>query len=497
MSRLKSLLFLILFILSAQSGVYAQNATDYNSLIRNWQVYHDRGEYDKAIEQARLIYQLGENTQNQELMAQALNWEGQSLFKQPKRQAANRKSAKKAFEKSLELIAAIDNKTLQLDNFKRLREIARQENDAQALAVYEKRINDIENLTTIGESNRDLAGQVELLDREKRNLSQRVDVLSAAQMKAELMLAMQKNYLDSLEMARMTDAFLLEKNELELKEKNIQLELIQNQVALQSSQRKFYVALAAAGGLMAVVLIMLAGGLFLRFTEIKKYNAILNAKNEALIAERERSEMLLLNILPGMVADELKQKGFTQARRYDKATVMFTDFKDFSAIARDMPPEQLVAELDYYFKAFDDIIGKYKIEKIKTIGDSYMCVGGLPDVEGSQPKDVIQAALEIQDLLGQFKQEREKRNQPYFEARIGIHTGPLVAGVVGSRKFAYDIWGDTVNIASRLETSGEAWRVNVSSVTFELVKDHFAFEDRGSIAIKNRGEMGMYYVKRA
>lgn len=489
MRILKHLIFLCIFTLPGfLVQAPAQNATDNNSVIRNWQVFHDRGEYDKAIEQARMIHKLGENTQNQELMAQALNWEGQSLLKQPKRQAANRKNAKKLFEKSLSLIAAIDNKDLQLDNLKRLREIAQLENDAQAVAGYDKQIGDLENLAAFGASNRDLSEKIELLSGEKQNLSQKVNALSEAQMKAELMLAMQKNYLDSLEMARMNDAFLLEKNEMILKEKTIQLELQNNQIQLQSSQRNFFIAVAA-------VLTLLTLGLFLRFSETKKYNTILNAKNEALVAERERSDMLLLNILPGMIADELKQKGATQARRYEKATVMFTDFKDFSAIAKDMEPEQLVAELDHYFKAFDDIIGKYKIEKIKTIGDSYMCVGGLPDVEGSQPKDVVHAALEIQDLLAQFKREREKRNQPYFEARIGIHTGPLVAGVVGSRKFAYDIWGDTVNIASRLETSGEAWRVNVSSVTFELVKDQFQFEDRGSIAIKNRGEMGMFFVK--
>ncbi|HMQ59336.1 MAG TPA: adenylate/guanylate cyclase domain-containing protein [Flavilitoribacter sp.] len=485
---------ILLFLWSALP-VICQNADDNNSLIRNWQVYHDQGEYDKAIEQARLIYQLGENTQNTGLMAQALNWEGQSLLKQPKRQSANRRNARKAFEKSLELMVSVDNKSLQLDNLKHLREIAQADNDSQTYARYDKQINTLENLAVATESNKDLAEKVVMLDSEKKNLRKRVDALNAAQMKAELMLAMQKNYVDSLEMVRMHEAFELEKSELALKEKNTQVELQQsqinlqnNQIRLQSSQRNFFIAIAA-------VLTLLAIGAFIRYSEIKKYNIALNAKNEALVEERERSDMLLLNILPAMVADELKENGATQARRYEKATVMFTDFQDFSAIAKDLPPEQLVAELDYYFKAFDEIIDKYQIEKIKTIGDAYMCVGGLPDVEGSKPRDVVLAALEIQDLLAQLKKDREKRRQPWFEARIGIHTGPLVAGVVGSRKFAYDIWGDTVNVASRLETNGKAWQVNISETTYELVRDHFEVEERGNIPIKNRGEIGMYFVK--
>jgi class 3 adenylate cyclase len=288
-------------------------------------------------------------------------------------------------------------------------------------------------------------------------------------------------------MVRMNDAFLLEKKELELNGQTAQLKLQQQQIQLQSSQRNFLIA-------MAGILMLLAIGIFLRFSEVKKYNIALNAKNEALIAEQKRSEMLLLNILPVMVAEELKTSGNTKARRYEQATVMFTDFKDFSKIANSLAPEQLVAELDIYFKAFDEIISKYKIEKIKTIGDSYMCVGGLPEIGGSKPQDVVVAALEIQDLLAEFKEERQKMHKPYFEARIGIHTGPLVAGVVGSKKFAYDIWGDTVNIASRLETNGEARKVNISSATYELVKPYFKFEPRGQIAIKNLNKVDMYFV---
>lgn len=478
--------YLLLLLLFLPPTIKSQQSST-TDMQKNWQSFHDSGDFDKAIEQARLIYKFGKSTQNPGLMARALNWEAQSTLKKPKRQAANRKSARKLLEESLELLSAVDDSELEIDNLQRLTEIAHLDGDANAAARYEKQLAGFENQKTIAESNRNLSQKVEQLGSQKASLQQRVQSLSAAQMQAELMLAMQKNYLDSLKMGRMQDSFLLEKKELELGAQATQLNLQENQIRLQSSQRNFFIA-------MAGILLLLAIGSYLRFSEIKKYNIMLNAKNEALIAEQQRSEMLLLNILPSMIAEELKNNGITKARRYERATVMFTDFKDFSQIAKKLPPEQLVAELDIYFKAFDEIISKYHIEKIKTIGDAYMCVGGLPGKDGGAPREVVRAALEIQRLLERFRQEREKINKPYFEARIGIHTGPLVAGVVGSKKFAYDIWGDTVNIASRLESSGEAGRVNISASTYELVKADFEFEPRGLIAVKNINQIAMYFV---
>lgn len=502
-------IYFLCFIFNLPSpAVFGQNNTSDNNLSRNWQFYQEKGEYDKAIEQAKLIYQLGKNTQSNETMALALNWEGQSLLMKSKRASVSRKEAKKRFQQSLDLLATVENKDLHLDNLKHLRAIAEQEKDTKAYAIYNKQISDIESIAATNEANKvlseqvqqlggtveqlggtveQLGGTVQMLGSEKAQLQNRVASLSAAQMKAQLLISMQKNYLDSLKITRMQDSFQLANKELAIKEQTAQLALQDNYIRLQSSQRNFVIAIAA-------ILLLIAAGAYFRFNEVKKYNIALNAKNEALTAEQQRSEMLLLNILPGVIAEELKANGITKARRYEQATVMFTDFKDFSRIAKLLSPEQLVAELDFYFKAFDNIIAKYKIEKIKTIGDSYMCVGGLPDVEGSEPKDVVLAALEIQTLLDKFKHERELLNKPYFEARIGIHTGPLVAGVVGSMKFAYDIWGDTVNIASRLESNGQAWRVNISATTYALVKDYFEFENRGIIPIKNNNEIAMYFV---
>lgn len=478
---------LLALFMSFSLGLFAQSNPDNSSLQQNWQYYHDQGVYDKAAEQAKLIYQLGENTQDKALMAQALNWEGQSLVKVERRAATNRRRAKRLFNESLELLASLDNKDLRLDNLQRLRAIAEQEEDSEAYAKYDKQIQAIEDQIITSKSNQVLSAQVEMLGTERARLQDKVASLSSAQMKAELLIMMQKNYLDSMEMSRMQDSFLLATNDLRLKEQAAQLALQENYIQLQSSQRNFFIA-------VAMILLLVAIGAFVRFTEIKKYNIALNAKNEALTAEQERSERLLLNILPSMVAEELKKNGVTKARRYEQATVMFVDFKEFSKIAKILSPEELVDELDTYFKAFDIIINRYKIEKIKTIGDAYMCVGGLPDVEGSEPKDVVLAALEIQALLDQFKLEREGAGKPFFEARIGIHTGPLVAGVVGSMKFAYDIWGDTVNIASRLESNGQPWRVNISAATYELVKHDFEFEIRGIMPIKNNHEIAMYFV---
>ncbi len=211
--------------------------------------------------------------------------------------------------------------------------------------------------------------------------------------------------------------------------------------------------------------------------------------------EKEHSDELLLNILPSEVADELKTKGSADAKHFDEVTVMFTDFKGFTQISEKLSPSELVAEIHACFKAFDNIITKHNIEKIKTIGDSYMCAGGLPVVNKTNATDVVAAAVEIQQFMQQHLLQRKNENKEPFEIRIGVHTGAVVAGIVGVKKFAYDIWGDTVNIASRMESSGEAGRVNISGTTYQLVKDKFNCMHRGKIQAKNKGEIDMYFVE--
>ena len=197
-------------------------------------------------------------------------------------------------------------------------------------------------------------------------------------------------------------------------------------------------------------------------------------RTKELRLEKQKSDDLLLNILPEEVANELKEKGSADAKQFDMVTVMFTDFKGFTKISERLSPSQLVEEIHICFKAFDAIIAKHNIEKIKTIGDAYMCAGGLPVSNETHAIDVVNAAIEIRQFMQEHLEQKKLTGQEVFEIRIGIHTGPVVAGIVGIRKFAYDIWGDTVNIASRLESSGEAGKINISGSTYELVKDHFS-----------------------
>ncbi len=221
------------------------------------------------------------------------------------------------------------------------------------------------------------------------------------------------------------------------------------------------------------------------------------AQKEVILKEKERSDELLLNILPAETADELKQYGTAQAKNYDLVTVLFTDFKGFTKIAEKLSPQQLVAEIHHCYEAFDRIVEKHNVEKIKTIGDAYMAAAGLPTPSTDNPVDAVRAALAIRDFMAAYQVERIAQGREPFEIRIGVHTGPVVAGIVGIKKFAYDIWGDTVNTAARMESTCEVGRVNVSQATYELLKDQeaFRFTPRGKIKAKNKGEIEMYFVE--
>ncbi len=246
-------------------------------------------------------------------------------------------------------------------------------------------------------------------------------------------------------------------------------------------------------GLVVIFVLFLAGLFYARFRAKKRTANELAEKNALIEEEQKRSNSLLLNILPPAIAEELKTRNKVAARKYDQATVMFVDFKGFTNVAEKLSPERLVEELDLCFSNFDNIISKYRIEKIKTVGDAYICASGLSDMNAS-PSDMVKAALEMQDFLLGLKAERQSQGLPHFDARVGIHTGPVVAGVVGAKKFAYDIWGDTVNTAARLEEQCDPGRVNVSEDAYWLAKYEFEWQHRGKIAAKNKGMMDMYYV---
>jgi len=270
---------------------------------------------------------------------------------------------------------------------------------------------------------------------------------------------------------------------------NFDLGKKQAEIDLQDAtiQRQKIVNYAAV--ITGFLLIMVLVGFYSRYRYVRKTNKIIKD-------ERDRSKELLLNILPEATARELETDGFAKTRYYESVTVLFTDFKGFSSIAGKLKPQELVAELNEYFIAFDEIMEKYNLEKIKTIGDAYMCAGGIPTPNTTHPLNAVQAALEMQKFMAKKIRERSEQGLVPWELRIGIHTGPIVAGVVGKKKYAYDIWGDTVNVASRMESNGEAGRVNISSSTHELIKDKYQCLHRGKISAKNIGEVDMYYVEK-
>jgi adenylate cyclase len=267
--------------------------------------------------------------------------------------------------------------------------------------------------------------------------------------------------------------------DLEKKESQINLLTKDKQIQEQVIKREKLVRNGFVAG-FAVVLLF-AGVFFMQRNRISK--------------EKKRSDELLLNILPAETAEELKSTGVAKAKSLDSATVLFTDFKNFTQESEKLTPENLVAEIHHCYSEFDRIITKHGVEKIKTIGDSYMCAGGLPATNITHPVDVVAAALEMLNFIEENKKEKIKLGQPFFELRIGIHTGSVVAGIVGIKKFSYDIWGDTVNTASRMESSGQAGKINISETTYELVKDKFICVPRGKIEAKHKGMINMYFVE--
>lgn len=227
--------------------------------------------------------------------------------------------------------------------------------------------------------------------------------------------------------------------------------------------------------------------------ELQAQRDQLNEKHEELTKEKERTDELLHNILPEVVAHQLK-KGKKKPKRHKSVTVMFADFKGFTKICKVLEPSEIVHTLDELFSAFDTIIEQHFLEKIKTVGDAYMCAGGMPMKNNSHHVNIVMAALEIQQFLFQFNKPRMLKKETVWECRIGVHSGEVFAGVVGQKKFAYDIWGDTVNLAARMETSGAVNSVNISETTYEFVKDYFDCVPRGEIDVKNIGKVNMYFV---
>lgn len=279
-------------------------------------------------------------------------------------------------------------------------------------------------------------------------------------------------YRDSLNNVKTVQKMADLRTNYEVAQKQVEVDLLNKE---KENQRIILFSL----GIILSLSILILGTLYWFYRTISK--------------EKKRSDSLLLNILPAETAKELKRNGVVEAVKFDQVTVLFTDFVEFSKYAEHITPEHLVKSIDFYFKGFDAITTKWGLEKIKTIGDSYMCAGGLPSANPTHAQNTISAAQEMIDLVRRAFSANDGLS--HFDIRIGIHTGPVVAGIVGTRKWQYDIWGDTVNIASRMESKSQPARINLSETTYQQVKDEFRCEYRGEIEVKNRGALKMYFLE--
>lgn len=463
----------------------------------------EAGRWKAAADYAEEAETLAKKMKQPEFGAAALHRQGLVH-----RQNNKERRAASAFQESNQMLrnAGIGNRELVLENLRQLRQIAesrKDERELQAIDAQITRVNarpdlapppppeapltraemreEIDNLTKVilnmkgreGGGKKEKSRQGNDLMTQMAAMEVQIQQMTEQQVKDRLRMSQQLHILDSLRHEASLDSMSIANWNLELRR--------------AESNRNFNYAVIG-------ILVLLFGGSSFSFLRARQNARVLAEKNKIILAEQARSENLLLNILPALVADELKKQGHTSARYFEDVSVLFADFVGFSQIAEKLSPQQLVTELDTCFKAFDEIIARHGLEKIKTIGDAYMCAGGLPNGGGAQLRDMVQAAKEMQSWLAQWNADREKQKLPRFDARIGIHAGPVVAGVVGSKKFAFDIWGDTVNIAARVESAGEGGKINISGDVHKLIQKDFPCEYRGKIAVKNKGEIDMYYV---
>jgi class 3 adenylate cyclase/TPR repeat protein len=488
-----------------------------NSLNNIGIIYQDQGNYPEALDYLAQGLEIKKQLDNQNGIANALNNIG-IIYKAQ----GDYLKALKYYEQSLEIVEELDDQegiAISLSNIGAIYKV--QGDYLKALEYYEQGLairtelgnqngiaGSLNNIGTIYKVQGNyskaieycqkgyrLAVLIEALSKQKEGCQCLYDTYKAMGKGNEALVYMEKMQVidDSLnaeetakKLQQMEFTKQLYTDSVETFEKELLVQLAHQEEMREEEKTR---NLALGGGLLVL---LLAGGLYGRVRYIRKSKARLQT-------EKDRSENLLLNILPADIAAELKEKGKADARDFERVSILFTDFKGFTEASAKLSAQDLVSEINTCFEAFDGIMGKYGIEKIKTIGDAYMAAGGLPVPSNDSAKNTVLAALEMQAFISQRKAELEAQNKPAFEMRLGVHTGPVVAGIVGVKKFQYDIWGDTVNTASRMESSGEVSKVNISQATYELLKNdpNFSFKSRGKIEAKGKGEIEMWFVEKA
>lgn len=460
----RSLFIICLLLTGLNTGLLAQGSSYADQVSAIEEMLAD-GNYKIARAQSQALVESGEQAQMSQVEALGHLLLGQSLTDNPMASAKDR-------------VAGIRQLQMAAQQFKR-------DKDAGQLKKVLKRLKVLTGNTEfeIKELPSAKASREKLPSTDSINEAtitaivslqeQEIEALNESQMRQMIRLQSQRRELDEYAFKRLNDSVMLLQQEMLIEQQEAEVE----QGILQ---RNLFFVLAGAA-------LLFLGLLYSRFRSSRRYQAKLVDQNRLISEERQRSEELLLNILPVTVAAELKETGKASARSYDDVSVMFADFKGFSAIAATMSPEELIGHLDEAFRAFDKIVRGLGLEKIKTIGDAYMCAGGLPEETKDHAQKIVLAALEMQEYLD---------TNEHFSARIGIHSGPVVAGVVGQDKFVYDIWGDTVNQASRLEVAGVAGKVAVSATVAKRLGKGFTCIPAGTFEAKNIGTMERFFVER-
>lgn len=432
------------------------------------EIYYDNKKFDKALQYFRSSITADKSSSN---TAFAYNGIGKVYLKEGKRQEALLNH-----NKALAIAEKMDDKLQIIRSLRGLADVYTSENNtSQALEFYNR-------ARAIGES---IQANVELKDIYQLLASSYSKTSNYN--KAYLYQTKYADIKDTLYNVETSKKLGKLQFDFDLSKKEGEINLLTKEKSLKEAEIKAQKQAKTGFAIGLILIIIIAVIIFRNYLQQSKTNRVLDK-------QKVEIEHLLLNILPQEVAGELQTKGYSKPRHFEDVSVLFTDFKGFTSIADKLSPAAVVEQLNECFMAFDNIIDKYGLEKIKTIGDAYMCAGNIPSPNPNHSYKIIKAGLEILEFINDYNARRFKDGLEPWEIRIGVHIGPVVAGVVGKKKYAYDIWGSTVNIASRMESNGDPGRVNISAATHEIIKADFACSYRGKIQAKNLGEIDMYFV---